>query len=123
ANHVRGGLEHPLISRRFGGFYTLDLSKDIGTTRKFIPEIDGPYVDFAIIGRDLLTSYGTLYRRLDKLTHQLPREKDWQFLAVGDFNGDGKKDASFLNYGMEKQSSARIFYGRDKMKLDFGDKA
>jgi len=118
-----------LISRRFGGFYSVDRSKDRLTTKKATPDLDGPYVDFSEIGDDLLTSYGQLYRRgkdgkFPKTpTVQLPREKDWQFLAIGDFNGDGKKDAAFLSYGMEKQTSARVFYGRDKTKLEFGDKA
>jgi metallo-beta-lactamase class B len=112
----------PLISRRFGGFHTLK------PVKRFVPEIDGPYVDIHFFGDDLLTSYGKLYRLKfglfpEKPLQELPREKDWQFLAVGDFNGDAKKDAAFLSYGMEKQSSARVFYGRDKTKLEFADKA
>src|SRR4051794_32153088 len=52
ANHLRFVDEcTPLVSRRFGGFYSLD-------HRKFVPEIDGPYVDFRLLGDDLLTSYG-----------------------------------------------------------------
>lgn len=104
----------PLLSRRFGGFYVLDK----GRLQKFVPEIDGPYVDFRMIGKDLLTSYGQFYRRgadgkLPKVpTLQLPHEKDWQFLAVGDFNSDGKPDAALLSYGMDKSTAARVFYGR-----------
>jgi metallo-beta-lactamase class B len=118
-----------LVSRRFGGFYEFEPSLDKKITlRKFTPEIDGPYVDFRLVGDDLLTAYGQLYRRVDGKflktpAVQLPREKDWQFLAVGDFNGDGKKDAAFLSYGMDKQTAARVFYGRDKNKLEFGEKA
>src|SRR5262249_8191491 len=40
---------------------------------------------------------------------------------VGDFNGDGKPDAAFLGYGMEKATSARILYGRSQTTLEFGD--
>jgi metallo-beta-lactamase class B len=127
-NHLRF-LDHntPLVARRFGGFYSLDFVKDKGTLRKFVPEIDGPYADFRVFGNDLLTSYGQLYRREDGTfpkapTMQLPRAKDWTFLAVGDFNGDGKPDAAFLSYGMEKSTSARIFYGRSQTTLTFGDK-
>jgi metallo-beta-lactamase class B len=117
----------PLVARRFGGFYSLEFVKDKGTLRKFEPEIDGPYADFRVFGNDLLTSYGQLYRRADGKfpkapTRQLPLAKDWTFLAVGDFNGDGKPDAAFLNYGMEKSTSARIFYGRSPTTLTFEDK-
>src|SRR5262249_62191469 len=74
-----------------------------------------------------LTSYGQLYRRADgtfpkAITRQLPLAKDWTFLTVGDFNGDGKPDAAFLSYGMDKPTSARIFYGRSQTTLTFGDK-
>jgi glyoxylase-like metal-dependent hydrolase (beta-lactamase superfamily II) len=117
----------PLVARRFGGFYAVDSLKDKRALRKFVPEIDGPYTDFRMIGNDLLTSYGQLYRRADgKFPKapilQLPREKDWTFLAVGDFNGDGKSDAALLSYGMDKSTSARVFYGRSKNELAFGER-
>ena len=49
----------PVIARRFGGFYRLDVVKDKALTlRKAKPEIDGPYADFRVLGNDLLTSYG-----------------------------------------------------------------
>jgi hypothetical protein len=99
---------------------------DKGTLRKLVPEIDGPYADFRVFGNDLLTSYGQLYRRADGTfpkapTQQLPRVKDWTFLAVGDFNGDGKPDAAFLSYGMDQATSARIFHGHSPTTLTFGE--
>lgn len=117
----------PLLARRFGGFYRLDTVKGKPNLQKFIPDIDGPYVDFKVVGDDLLTAYGHLYRCAEGLfpkapTVQLPRVKDWNFLAVGDFNGDGKPDAAFLSYGMEQATSARIFYGRNPKSLSFGEK-
>jgi hypothetical protein len=127
-NHVRFiDNDTPLVSRRFGGFYALDLPPAKANLRKFVPEIDGPYADFRLVGNDLLTSYGQLYRRAGGAfprapTVQLPRVKDWTFLAVGDFNGDGKPDAAFLSYGMEKATSARVFYGRSQTALTFGDR-
>src|SRR5262249_40169929 len=127
-NHLRFLDDNtPLVARRFGGFYGLDFAKDKPTLRKFEPDIDGPYADFRVFGNDLLTSYGQLYRRADgKFPRtpalQLPREKDWTFLAVGDFNGDGKPDAALLSYGMDKSTSARIFHGRSQKALTFGDK-
>jgi hypothetical protein len=129
ANHLRFVDESsPLVSRRFGGFYALDLPPAKPNLRKFAPEIDGPYADFRLLGNDLLTSYGQLYRRTDGRfpkapTLQLPSEKDWTFLAVGDFNGDGQPDAAFLGYGMNGSTAARVFYGRDKTALSFGGKA
>jgi metallo-beta-lactamase class B len=127
ANHLRFVDEAPIVSRRFGGFYTFDLPPGKLNMRKFVPEVDGPYVDFLSRGTDLLTAYGQLYRRVDgKLpktpTVQLPSEKDWTFLATGDFNGDGKQDAAFLSYGMEKSTSARVFYGKSKTEFSFGEK-
>jgi hypothetical protein len=127
-NHLRFlDPQMPLVARRFGGFYRLDFVKDQGTLREFVPEIDGPYADFRVFGSDLLTSYGQLYRRADGRfpkapTRQLPLPRDWTFLALGDFNGDGKPDTAFLSYGMDKPPSARIFHGRSRTTLTFGDK-
>jgi metallo-beta-lactamase class B len=117
----------PLVARRFGGFFRLDFVKDRGTLRPFVPPINGPYVDFRVFGNDLLTAYGQLYRRAAGTfpkdpTRQWPLVKDWTFLAVGDFNGDGKPDAAFLSYGMDKATSARLFYGRSPTTLMFGDR-
>jgi metallo-beta-lactamase class B len=118
----------PLVSRRFGGFYTFDLPPGKANVRKAVPDIDGPYVDFRVIGNDLLTAYGQLYRRVDGKfpktpAVQLPLEKDWTFLAVGDFNADGQPDAAFLSYGMGGTTTSRVFYGRGKTELSFGEKA
>jgi metallo-beta-lactamase class B len=128
-NHLRFVDEDaPLVSRRFGGFYALDLPPAKGNLRKCTPDIDGPYVDFRMTGNHLLTSYGQLYRRVDGKfpktpAVQLPLEKDWTFLALGDFNADGQPDAAFLSYGMDKSTAARVFYGRSKTELSFGANA
>src|SRR5262245_52941376 len=118
----------PLISLRFVGFYALDLPPAKVNSHKFVPEIDGPYADFQIVGDTLLTSYGQLYRRQDgefpkKPILQVPLEKDWTFLAVGDFNGDGQPDAAFLSYGMDKATAARIHYGRKKTELSIAERS
>jgi len=120
-NHLRYLDDAPLLARRFGGFHALEVAKSGPTLRKLVPEIDGPYVDFRLVGDDLLTSYGRLYRRSRGAfpkapTRQFALPKDWTFLAVGDFNGDGKPDAAFLGYGMEKETSARVYYGRGEKK-------
>src|SRR5262249_4204110 len=120
--------QSPLVSRRFGGFYALDLPPAKTNHHKFVPEIDGPHVAFRLFSEDLLTAHGQLYRRADGRfpktpAVQLPVEKDWTFLAVGDFNGDGQPDAAFLSHGMDKTTAARVFYGRSKAALSFGEKA
>ncbi len=117
----------PLVARRFGGFFALDVKPGKAALRRFVPEIDGPYVDFRMLGEEVLTSYGRLYRREGgKFTAApavpLPHDKDWQFLAVGDFNGDGKPDAALLSYGMERSTSARLFNGRRAGGFAFGAK-
>jgi metallo-beta-lactamase class B len=128
ANHLRFVDEgSAAVSRRFGGFYAFDLPPAKVNLRKFVPEVDGPYADFNLLGNDLLTAYGQLYRRADGRfpytpAVQLPSEKDWTFLADGDFNGDGQPDATFLGYGMEGSTAARVFYGRSKTELSFGAK-
>jgi hypothetical protein len=128
ANHLRFIDEgSPLVSRRFGGFYALDLPPAKTNLRKFVPEVDGPYVDFRLLGNDLLTSYGQFYSREGGRfsrtpSRQLPVEKDWTFLAVGDFDGDGRPDAALLSYGMESSTAARVFYGRARTGLSFGAK-
>lgn len=128
ANHLRFvGEGSPLVSRRFGGFYALDLLPAKANTRKFVPDIDGPYADFRLLGGDLLTAYGQVYHRaggnLPKTpTVQLPVAKDWTFLAVGDFNADGRPDAAFLSYGMGETTAARVFHGRGKGESSFGEK-
>jgi hypothetical protein len=126
-NHLRFLGRSTLVARRFGGFHSLEFVKGRAALEKFVPEIDGPYVDFHVFESDLLTSYGQLFRRTDGAfpkapARQLPLAKDWTFLAVGDFNGDGKPDAAFLKYGMDQSTSARIFYGRSRTRLTFGDK-
>jgi metallo-beta-lactamase class B len=129
ANHLRFVDDgSAVVSRRFGGFYALDLPPAKTNLRKFVPEVDGPYADFRLLGNDLLTAYGQLHRRADGRfpkapAVQLPSEKDWTFLAVGDFNGDGRPDAAFLGYGMDGTTAARVFYGRKKAELSFGEKA
>ncbi len=128
-NHLRFLDEgSPLVSRRFGGFHALDLPPAKTNLRKFVPDVDGPYADFRLLGDTLLTSYGQLYRRADgKFPRtpalQLPLEKDWTFLAVGDFNGDGRPDAAFLGYGMDRATAAHVFYGRENAELAFGERA
>jgi hypothetical protein len=131
-------LQESLVSRRFGSFQLFDESKNRGngSLTPFKPEVAGPYVDvrssyltpFESRG-DLVTSRGQVYLRNkdgklpDKPTLQLETEKgDWTFLAVGDFNGDGKPDIALLAYGMNKQTSARIFYNNGDKERPFKEK-
>jgi hypothetical protein len=124
-NHLRFIDNLAVVSRRFGGFYgPYDPLKE-SPSRKLSPEIDGPYVDFRMIGDDVLTSYGKLYRRdkdgkfgVDPILH-LPVERDWTSLAVGDFNGDGQPDAALLSYS---RTNARLFYNTGNKETPFAPK-
>src|SRR5262249_16347268 len=62
-NHLGYRDDAPVLAGRFGGFHALEGAKSKPTLKKLVPEIDGPYVDFRLVGDDLLTSYGRLYRR------------------------------------------------------------
>jgi FG-GAP-like repeat len=98
------------------------------------PEVRGPYPDFRMVdlngdGRaDLVASTGEVYlRRPDgklpaKPTFQLaaPEAKDWTFLAVGDFNGDGKPDVALLSYGM-KPPRLWVYYNTGNADRPFPD--
>jgi hypothetical protein len=130
-----GERKQRLLARRFGAFQLLGDEKGRTVLTAFRPEITGPYVDvqsadFTGSGRgDLVTSRGRIYLRdkdgtlPDKPSLQLETEKDdWTFLAVGDFNGDGKPDIALLSYGMNKQTSARVFYNTGDKERPFHEK-
>jgi glyoxylase-like metal-dependent hydrolase (beta-lactamase superfamily II) len=134
-NNLRFWSRRTLVSRRFGGFYELRLS-DPPELRKFEPDINDPYVDLHLFDAGgLLTSYGKYYApgpgaRYPKTpTFELPREKDWTFLAVGDFKGLRNADRQFvedavlLSYGMDKSTTARVFYATGKADRPFPEKA
>jgi len=124
-----------LILNRFGAAQLLDDSTNPPRLSKFEPEVSGPYVDVQSVdlngdGRpDLVTSYGQIYLRGadGKLpvepTLRLPVEKgEWHYLAVGDFNGDKRPDIALLSYGMNGQTTARVFYNKGKADRPFDDK-
>ncbi len=131
---VRGrGRPQILVGRKFGGFQEVRPGK--GKSFELVPmkpDVQGPYADFRLVdlngdGRpDLVTSAGRVYlRRPDgKLPAEptfrleLPDAKDWTFLGVGDFNGDGKPDVALLSYGMER-TRLSVFYNTGKADRPF----
>ncbi len=110
-----------LLGTRFGGYRSLRAGKgekvDLVSTQ---PEIRGPHADFQVLdlngdGRaDLVTSSGKVYLRRPEgklpttptLQLSSPDERDWTFLAVGDFNGDRRPDVALLAYGMQRPRCA-----------------
>jgi hypothetical protein len=138
-NQVRfldsGDRKQTLIAGRFSGVHLLDESMGKPRATPFQPETKGAYVDVGSVdlngdGRpDLITSYGHVYLRGDdgrlaaEPARRLETEKgDWHFLAVGDFNGDRRRDVALLSYGMHGQTSARVFYNRGKADKPFDEK-
>jgi hypothetical protein len=138
-NHIRfigqGKSRQTLVTRRFGGVFTLKQEKGRTTAQPFLPAVNGPYVDVREVevngdGRpDLVSSYGQIYLRqadgeLPKQPSlELPVEKgDWSYLAVGDFNGDGRPDIALLSYGMHGPTRARVFYNKGEPERPFAAK-
>lgn len=136
-NHLRflndGKAEIPVVSRRFGALRMVEPGKGRVQMRDVRPEVSGPYIDFRLVdltgnGRmDLVSAGGDIYLRNADGTlpaspsQTLPTTKrDWTFLAVGDFNADGRPDVALLSYGMNQGTTARLFYNRGQRP--FGDK-
>src|SRR5262249_50104919 len=138
-NHLRivgrAGRQQTLVSRKFGAFQTLSVSKGKGQLAPFQPEVTGAYTDLQVLdlngdGRDdLVTAYGHVF--LGGEDGQLPREpslrlpvepKDWSSLAVGDFNADGKPDIALLSYGMNGPPVARVYYNQGDREKPFAEK-
>jgi metallo-beta-lactamase class B len=123
-----------LVACRFGGVHILDDVQGKARLRRFRPEIGGAYVDVKALdlngdGReDLVTSYGQVYLR--GADGKLPKgpplrlevEKgDWSFLAVGDFNGDGRPDVALLSYGLSGRTVARVYSNRGNAARPFAE--
>jgi metallo-beta-lactamase class B len=130
------GAKQILLGTRFGGYHVATP----GAGGKFDlrpakPEIGGPYADFRLVdvngdGRpDMITSSGKVYLRAAdgtlpaRPTLQLdrPDAKDWTFLAVGDFNADGRPDVVLLSYGMQR-SRLSVFYNTGERERPYKEK-
>jgi hypothetical protein len=90
---------------------------------RLVPEIRSPYADLRLLDLDgdrrddLVASSGQVFlRRADGSIPEEPSFRlpapdadDWTFLAVGDFNADGRPDVVLLSYGM-RRARADVFY-------------
>jgi metallo-beta-lactamase class B len=131
------GSRQVVIGARFGGFHLLQIGKgDRVDMQPMRPEVRGPYADCQFVdlngdGRtDLITSYGKVYlRQADgKLPSEpslhlpLPDDNGWTYLAVGDFNGDGRPDIALLSHGMREQEWLWCYYNTGKAAKPFAEK-
>jgi hypothetical protein len=100
-----------------------------------LPALRGPYLDVREVDtsgtgrKDLIASSGQVFLR--QADGRLPEEPtltlqaaagDWSFLAVGDFNGDGRPDVVLLSYGVAGRTTARVFYNKGKAGRPFAEK-
>jgi metallo-beta-lactamase class B len=129
------GTRQVLLGTRFGGYRLARPGKgDKWELLSPQPEVRGPYADCRLLdlngdGRaDLVTSAGEVYLRgpdgklpaTPTLRLARPDAKDWTFLAVGDFNGDGRPDVFLLSYGMQRARLA-LFSNTGKAERPFGE--
>jgi glyoxylase-like metal-dependent hydrolase (beta-lactamase superfamily II) len=134
AGDLRGdGSRQILVGTRFGGYRVARPGKGGGLDLvPMQPDVRGPYADCQFKdlngdGRaDLITSLGQVYLRqadgklpvTPTLRLPLPEARDWTFLAVGDFNGDGRPDVALLSYGMQRIRIA-VFYNTGNKEVPF----
>jgi glyoxylase-like metal-dependent hydrolase (beta-lactamase superfamily II) len=132
-----------IVNRAFGSYQTLAVPEG-GRARleTLQPTVAGPFADLREVDlngdghSDWITSSGNVYLRgVDGRIPMQPSHtlrtvdpSDWQFLAVGDFNGDHKPDVVLLSYGMRATQGAvhlntgradRPFDETPSAKLDF----
>lgn len=110
-----------LVNGRFGTFqYLVKQEGGPWGLRQVEPRIHGPYPDLwsgdlnGDSRPDLVSSYGQVHLReapglLSKEATQvlpLAAPGGWSFFAVGDFDGDGRKDVTLSSYAEERASTA-----------------
>ena len=129
ANQVRLGDpdadgERPiLVAPRFGPFQVARRRGDRSALDPLVPEVRSPYADLGLVdvdgdGRnDLVASSGRIFLRREDgsyphepslLLSPFPKD-DWNFLGLGDFNGDRHPDVALLDY-QELRTEAAVYY-------------
>jgi glyoxylase-like metal-dependent hydrolase (beta-lactamase superfamily II) len=138
-NQARPGDESNeiLLAPRFGAFQVARRRPNGSRALSALaPEIRAPYVDLKKVdvngdGRDdLVASSGQIYfRRKDgglpeqpSLQLSSPQSDDWSFLAVGDFNADGRLDVALLSYGAQHARIA-MYYHRGQADAPYAAQA
>jgi metallo-beta-lactamase class B len=122
-----------LLAPRFGVFQVAG-RRPAGpfALTKLVPEIRSSYADLRLLDvngdrrDDLVASSGRVYLRredgtfpeLPSLQLPAPEADDWTFLAVGDFNADGRPDVVLLSYGM-RRTRAAVFYNTGEPAVPF----
>jgi glyoxylase-like metal-dependent hydrolase (beta-lactamase superfamily II) len=138
-NQVRildqGGRKQPVLATRFGGLHRVEETKRGPRLAPLLPAVRGAYLDVREVDlngdgrKHLITSYGQVFLRgaggklPERPSLTLETEKgDWSFLAVGDFNGDGRPDVALLSYGIAGRTVARVFYHKGDAARPFAER-
>ena len=122
-----------VVAAKFGKFMQVTpLDQGRATLQVFEPALGGAYADLRHVDlngdgqEDLVSSYGQILIR--DSNGKLPTEpsvclppasdRDWSFVGMGDFNGDGRPDVTLSSYGQGPVKMA-VYYNRGQSERPF----